>query len=225
MTSDDDTNRDGLGQVGLRRLARFQRVRFTTAMSENTETAILAGGCFRPAQELPRLREGVISTRVGYTGGENDNPTDDNHPGHAEAVEVIFDPERTSYRDILEFFQIHRPDLGEELAGSGYRSEIFYTSDEQRQVAEDTIATADASALWPGKVVTKISEAGPLRRGCTEVPRAAKLAWFSRTGNSPGPAWWSETRSPPASSWPAASVMRLCTIARSLPGSWPGHGR
>ena len=79
-----------------------------------------------------------------------------------DAVEVIFDPERTSYRDILEFFfQIHRPDLGEGLVGSDYRSEIFYTSDEQRQVAEDTIAGADASGLWPGKVVTKISEAGP----------------------------------------------------------------
>src|SRR5690242_4094550 len=79
-----------------------------TAMSENTETAILAGGCFWPAQELLRHREGVISTRVGYTGGENDNPTAGNHPGHAEAVEVIFDPGRTSYRDILEFFfQIH----------------------------------------------------------------------------------------------------------------------
>jgi|SRR5215469_14806518 len=131
-------------------------------MNENTETAILAGGCFWPAQELLRRRDGVISTRVGYTGGQNDNPTDDNHPGHAEAVEVIFDPGRTSYRDILEFFfQIHRPDLGEDVVGSGYRSEIFYTSDEQHQVAEDTIVAADASGLWPGKVVTKISEAGP----------------------------------------------------------------
>jgi hypothetical protein len=83
-------------------------------MSENTETAILSGGCFWPAQELLRHRDGVISTRVGYTGGENDNPTTENHPGHAEAVEVTFDPARTSYRAILEFFfQIHRPDLGE----------------------------------------------------------------------------------------------------------------
>ena len=130
-------------------------------MSENTETAILAGGCFWPAQELLRCREGVISTRVGYTGGQNDNPTAGHHPGHAEAVEVIFDPGRTSYRDILEFFfQIHRPDLGKEVVGSGYRSEIFYTSHEQRQVAEDTIAATDASGIWPGKVVTKISEAG-----------------------------------------------------------------
>ena len=132
-------------------------------MSENTETAILAGGCFWPAQELLRHRNGVISTRVGYTGGQNHNPTADNHPGHAEAVEVIFDPARTSYRAILEFFfQIHRPDLGEDHVGSDYRSEIFYTSDEQRQVAGDTIAAADASGMWPGKVVTKVSEAGPL---------------------------------------------------------------
>ena len=131
-------------------------------MSENTETAILAGGCFWPAQELLRHRDGVVSTRVGYTGGKNDNPTAGNHPGHAEAVEAIFDPARTCYRAILEFFfQIHRPDLGEEHVGSDYRSEIFYTSDEQRQVAGDTIAAADASGMWPGKVVTRISEAGP----------------------------------------------------------------
>jgi methionine-S-sulfoxide reductase len=131
-------------------------------MGEHTETAILAGGCFWPAQELLRHRDGVISTRVGYTGGENDNPTDANHPGHAEAVQVVFDPEMTSYRDILEFFlQIHRPDLGEGVVGSDYRSEIFYASDEQRQVAADTIADADAAGMWPGKVVTKISEAGP----------------------------------------------------------------
>jgi peptide-methionine (S)-S-oxide reductase len=131
-------------------------------MSDSAETAILAGGCFWVAQELLRHRDGVISTRVGYTGGENDNPTDGNHPGHAEAVEIVFDPDRISYRDILDFFfQIHRPDLGEPLVGSSYRSEIFYTTDEQRQVAEDTIADVDAAGLWPGKVVTEISEACP----------------------------------------------------------------
>jgi peptide-methionine (S)-S-oxide reductase len=123
---------------------------------------MLHAQAFRVSQELLRHRDGVISTRVGYTGGENDNPTDGNHPGHAEAVEIVFDPERISYRDILEFFfQIHRPDLGERLVGSDYRSEIFFMSDEQRQVAEDTIADADASGLWPGKVVTEISEARP----------------------------------------------------------------
>jgi peptide-methionine (S)-S-oxide reductase len=90
------------------------------------------------------------------------SPTAGDHPGHAEAVEVVFDPGRTSYRDILEFFfQIHRPDLGEGLVGSDYRSEVFYASGEQRQVAVDTIAAAGASGIWPGKVVTKVSEAGP----------------------------------------------------------------
>ena len=130
-------------------------------MGDNTETAILAGGCFWPAQELMRSCDGVITTRVGYTGGENDHPTEGDHPGHAEAVEIVFDPERTSYRDLLEFFlQIHRADLGGELVGSDYRSEIFYTSDEQRRIAEITIADADAADLWPGKVVTELSEAG-----------------------------------------------------------------
>jgi hypothetical protein len=108
-----------------------------TAMSENTETAIVAGGCFWPAQELLRRCDGVISTRVGYTGGENDDPTAENHPGHAEAVEVVFDRERTSYREILEFFfQIHRPDLGEEqhrlLAGLGPRADGRSTKDSSR---------------------------------------------------------------------------------------------
>ena len=131
-------------------------------MSDNAETAILAGGCFWPAQELLRHRDGVISTRVGYTGGENDNPTDENHPGHAEAVEIVFDPERISYRGLLEvFLQIHRPDLGEDVVGPSYRSEIFYTSDEQRRVAESTIADLDAANIWPGKAVTEISEARP----------------------------------------------------------------
>ena len=134
-------------------------------MSQNTETAILAGGCFWGVQELLRVRDGVISTRVGYTGGENEHPTYRNHPGHAEAVEIVFDPERISYRDILEFFfQIHDPSTKDRQGndiGSSYRSEIFYTSDEQRQVAEDTIADVDASGLWPGKVVTELSEAVP----------------------------------------------------------------
>jgi peptide-methionine (S)-S-oxide reductase len=133
-------------------------------MSDNPETAILAAGCFWGVQELLRHRDGVISTRVGYTGGENDNPTDKDPGGHAEAVEIAFDPERISYRDILEFFfQIHDPttkDRQGEETGSHVRSEIFYTSDAQRQVAEDTIADVDASGLWPGKVVTEISEAG-----------------------------------------------------------------
>jgi peptide-methionine (S)-S-oxide reductase len=131
-------------------------------MGDSTETVVLAGGCYWIMQQLLRDRDGLISTRVGWTGGENDNPTEENNSGHAEAVEVVFDPERISFRDLLElFFQIHRADLGEQLVGSSYRSAIFYTTDEQRKVAEGTILDVDASGHWPGKVVTEISEAGP----------------------------------------------------------------
>ena len=134
-------------------------------MGNHRETAILAGGCFWGMQDLIRKRPGVLSTRVGYTGGENANATYRNHPGHAEAIEIIFDPERESYRDLLEFFfQIHDPTTknrqGNDI-GASYRSAIFYTNDEQRKIAEDTIADVEASGLWPGKVVTEVSTAGP----------------------------------------------------------------
>lgn len=129
-------------------------------MGDKTETAILAGGCTWSVQELMRHCEGLISIRAGWTGGESDDPTEDNPGGHAEAVEIVFDAGRTSYRDVLElFFQIHRPDLGEDVVGSIYRSEIFYTSEEQRHVAEETIADLDAAGFWPGRTVTKVSEA------------------------------------------------------------------
>jgi peptide-methionine (S)-S-oxide reductase len=131
-------------------------------MGDNAETAVLAGGCFWIMQQLLRHRDGVISTRVGWSGGQNDNPTEENNSGHAEAVEVVFDPDQISYRDLLElFFQVHRPDLGEHLVGSEYRSGIFYATDEQRKVAEETIADVDASGHWPGKVETEIRKAGP----------------------------------------------------------------
>jgi methionine-S-sulfoxide reductase len=131
-------------------------------MSGKAETAVLAGGCFWITQQLLRHRDGIISTRVGWTGGQNADPTEENNVGHVEAVEVVFDSERLSYRDLLElFFQIHRPDLGEDLVGSSYRSAIFYATDEQREVAEEAIADVDASGHWPGKVVTEISKAGP----------------------------------------------------------------
>jgi len=124
------------------------------------ERAILAGGCFWGVQNLLRRHEGVLSTRVGYTGGSNSHATYRNHPGHAEAVEVIFDPGRVSYRQILEyFFQIHDPSTLNRQGndrGSSYRSAIFYTSEEQKRIAEDTIADVDASGLWPEKVVTKV---------------------------------------------------------------------
>lgn len=125
-----------------------------------TERAVLAGGCFWGMQDLFRRHSGVVSTRVGYTGGDVPNATYRHHGSHAEAIEVIFDPSRISYREILEFFfQIHdsgtRNRQGNDV-GTSYRSAIFYTSDEQRQIAEDTIADVDASGLWPGKVVTEV---------------------------------------------------------------------
>jgi peptide-methionine (S)-S-oxide reductase len=129
-------------------------------MGDNAETAVLAGGCAWIMQQLLRHPEGVISTRIGFMGGENDNPTEEDDGGHAEVVEVIFDPERLSYRGLLEvFFQVHRPDLDEGVVGSLYRSEIFCTSPEQRTVAEEMIRDVDASGHWPGQTVTNISEA------------------------------------------------------------------
>ncbi|MBX3098655.1 MAG: peptide-methionine (S)-S-oxide reductase MsrA [Salinibacterium sp.] len=134
-------------------------------MTTTTETAILAGGCFWGAQELLRKRPGIVSTRVGYSGGDVANATYYNHAGHAEAVEVVFDPSVISYRDILEFFfQIHDPSTKDRQGndvGSSYRSAIFYENDEQKSVALDTIADVDASGLWPGKVVTEVTAAGP----------------------------------------------------------------
>jgi len=134
-------------------------------MSENTETAILAGGCFWGLEELVRKRDGVISTRVGYTGGDVPNATYGNHGTHAEAIEIVFDPEVTSYRDQLEFFfQVHDPTTKDRQGndiGKSYRSAIYYLSDEQKRVAEDTIADVDASGIWPGKVVTEVEPAGP----------------------------------------------------------------
>ncbi|MEA2442496.1 MAG: peptide-methionine (S)-S-oxide reductase [Thermoleophilaceae bacterium] len=130
-------------------------------MPERAETAILAGGCAWIMQQLLRHPQGVISTRVGWTGGEGDNPTEAEPQGHAEAVEVVFDPARLSYHELLEyFFQVHRADLGQDLVGSIYRSEIFYTSEEQRRAAEETITDVDAAGHWPGRTVTQVSEAG-----------------------------------------------------------------
>src|SRR3954463_16353204 len=113
-------------------------------MGDSTETAVLAGGCYWIMQQLLRDRDGVLSTRAGWTGGENDNPTEENNSGHAEAVEVVFDPERITYRGLLDYFlRVHRPDLGPDLVGTGYRSEIFCATDEQRGVAEEAIAALD----------------------------------------------------------------------------------
>ena len=131
----------------------------------SNERAVLAGGCFWGMQDLFRRYDGVISTRVGYSGGDVSNATYRNHGTHAEALEIVFDPARISYRQILEFFfQIHDPTTidrqGNDI-GTSYRSAIFYTSEEQKRVAEDTIADVEASQLWPGPVVTELAPVGP----------------------------------------------------------------
>jgi peptide-methionine (S)-S-oxide reductase len=133
-------------------------------MSATTERAILAGGCFWGMQDLLRRYPGVISTRVGYSGGDVPNATYRNHGTHAEAIEIVFDPQKISYRKLLEFFfQIHDPttlDRQGNDRGSSYRSAIYYTTAQQQQVANDTISDVNASGLWPGKVVTEVAPAG-----------------------------------------------------------------
>ncbi|PYO79370.1 MAG: peptide-methionine (S)-S-oxide reductase [Gemmatimonadetes bacterium] len=134
-------------------------------MTVSTERAVLAGGCFWGMQDLIRKYPGVISTRVGYTGGDVLNATYRHHGTHAEAIEIVFDPQKISYRQLLEFFfQIHDPTTrnrqGNDI-GASYRSAIFYTTEDQKNIAYDTIADVDASGLWPGKVVTEVVPAGP----------------------------------------------------------------
>ena len=130
-----------------------------------SETAILAGGCFWGMQDLIRKLPGVLGTRVGYSGGDVANATYRNHGSHAEAIEIVFDPERLSYRHLLEFFfQIHDPTTPNRQGndrGPSYRSAIFWLSEAQRLTALDTIADVDACGLWPGKVVTELAPAGP----------------------------------------------------------------
>ena len=133
-------------------------------MNSSTERAVLAGGCFWGMQDLIRRKEGVISTRVGYSGGDVPNATYRNHGTHAEAIEIIFDPQKISFRDILEFFfQIHDPTTVNRQGndrGTSYRSAIFYTNEEQKRIAEETIEDLNASGIWPGKVVTEVTPVG-----------------------------------------------------------------
>jgi peptide-methionine (S)-S-oxide reductase len=133
-------------------------------MNMSTEKAVLAGGCFWGMQDLIRRIPGVVSTRVGYTGGEVLNATYRNHGTHAEAIEILFDPEKVSYRDLLEFFfQIHDPTTRNRQGndkGTSYRSAIFYTDDEQKRTAEELIGEINSSGVWPGKVVTELAPAG-----------------------------------------------------------------
>jgi len=128
-----------------------------------SERAVLAGGCFWGMQDLIRKMPGVLSTRVGYSGGDVANATYRDHGTHAEAIEVIIDPNLLSYRQLLEFFfQIHDPSTKNRQGndrGMAYRSGIYYTSDQQLRIAKDTIADVDASGLWPGKVVTEVAAA------------------------------------------------------------------
>jgi peptide-methionine (S)-S-oxide reductase len=132
-------------------------------MTISGERAVLAGGCFWGVQDLIRRMPGVLKTRVGYTGGDVPNATYRNHGTHAEAIEIIFDPKVLSYRDLLEFFfQIHDPSTENRQGndrGPSYRSAIYYTSEAQKEIAEDTIADVDASGLWPGPVVTEVEPA------------------------------------------------------------------
>ncbi len=128
------------------------------------QRAVLAGGCFWGMQDLIRKLPGVISTRVGYTGGDVPNATYRNHGSHAEGIEIIFNPEQISYRTLLEFFfQIHDPTTlnrqGNDI-GMSYRSAIYYEDDAQKQTALDTIADVEASNIWPGKVVTEVTAVG-----------------------------------------------------------------
>jgi peptide-methionine (S)-S-oxide reductase len=134
-------------------------------MTQNSETAVLAGGCFWGMQDLIRKRPGIVTTRVGYSGGDVDNATYRHHGTHAEAIEIIFDPTVTSYRDILAFFfQIHDPTTKDRQGndrGTSYRSAIYYVTEDQHQTALDVIADVEASGLWPGKVVTEVEPVGP----------------------------------------------------------------
>jgi len=133
-------------------------------MTENTERAVLAGGCFWGMQDLIRKLPGVEKTRVGYSGGDVANATYRNHGSHAEAIEIIFNPDVIGYADLLEFFfQIHDPTTPDRQGndrGPSYRSEIFYVTEAQRDIAQHTITEIDKSGLWPGPIVTRVTVVG-----------------------------------------------------------------
>jgi peptide-methionine (S)-S-oxide reductase len=131
-----------------------------TAVNKNSKTMVLAGGCFWGMEELIRKQPGVLNTTVGYTGGKVENPTYQNHEGHAEAVEIEYDPKRTSYRKLLDFFfRIHNPTTlnrqGNDI-GSSYRSAVFYGNEEEKQEAADFIEIVNASGRWKAPVVTTL---------------------------------------------------------------------
>ena len=157
------------------------------------QRAVLAGGCFWGMQDLVRKKPGVISTRVGYSGGDVENATYRNHGTHAEAIEILFDPSLISYRQLLEFFfQIHDPSTPNQQGndrGSSYRSAIYYVDDEQKQVALDTIADVDASGLWPGKVVTEVEPVGAFWEAEPEHQDYLERFPYGYTCHFPRPNW------------------------------------
>ncbi len=157
------------------------------------ETAILAGGCFWGMQDLVRKLPGVMSSRVGYSGGDVPNATYRQHGTHAEALEVVFDPAVLSYRELLEFFfQIHDPTTRDRQGndiGTSYRSAIFYTTPQQQQVAQETIADVEASGLWPGKVVTQLQPAGPFWQAEPEHQDYLERIPGGYTCHFPRPRW------------------------------------
>jgi peptide-methionine (S)-S-oxide reductase len=158
-----------------------------------TERAVLAGGCFWGMQDLIRKMPGVKETRVGYTGGDMPNATYRHHGTHAEGIEILFDPAVLSYRDLLEFFfQIHDPSTQDRQGndmGTSYRSAIYYTSDAQKRVAEETMRDVDASGLWPGKVVTELEPAGPFWEAEAEHQDYLELFPNGYTCHFPRPGW------------------------------------
>lgn len=158
-----NTTRNGNAQTPEQATAKSKPTK-VEGSNVKTEKAILAGGCFWGMEDLFRKQPGIVSTRVGYSGGDVKNATYRNHGTHAEAIEVVYDPSKTDFRKVLEFFfQIHDPTTKNRQGndrGTSYRSAIYYTSDEQKAVALDTIEDVNASRLWPGKVVTEVEPAG-----------------------------------------------------------------
>ena len=185
-----------------------------------SERAVLAGGCFWGVQDLVRKLDGVISTRVGYSGGDVPNATYRNHGTHAEALEVIFDPSKLSYRQLLEFFfQVHDPTTANRQGndrGLSYRSAIFYTTDEQRRVAEDTIADVNASGIWPGKAVTEIAPAGPFWEAEPEHQDYLQRIPHGYTCHFPRPNWTLPVRPSAAAIGPSWSFVHV--VLRLLRG-------
>lgn len=169
-----------------------------------SETAILAGGCFWGMQDLIRKRPGVISTRVGYSGGDVPHATYRNHGTHAEAIEIVFDPDTISYRDILEFFfQIHDPTTPNRQGndrGLSYRSAIYFTTDQQRRIAADTIDDVNASGMWPGMVVTELEPAGDFWEAEPEHQDYLLRNPSGYTCHFVRPNWKLQSRTSPASS-------------------------